>query len=95
MAKPAAERVTLHCGTEVSAVFYNRTKQAALAGVRLMQPDQKRTFRKICGEAHWLTLSVGEASLAGLCGVTMAMRDELPLALAGKNGKHAQLYVLR
>ena len=93
--RQGAERITLHCGTEVSISFYNRNKQAALMGVRKMQPGQKWTFRKICGKAHWLTLNVGEPSLAGLCGVTMTMRYELPLDLAGKDDRHAQLYVLK
>ena len=93
--KQDAERITLHCGTEVSTDFYNRNKEAALLGIRKMQPGQKWTFRKICGEAHWLTLDVSETSLAGLCGVTMAKRDELRLDLAGKDDQHAQLYVLK
>lgn len=95
MAKPAAERITLHCGTEVSADFYNRNKKAAQAGIRYMEPRQKKTFRKICGEAHWRTMTVGDASLAGLCGVTMVARDELPLVPAGKNRRNARLYVLK
>jgi hypothetical protein len=91
--KPTVERITLHCGTEVSHEFYDRNKQAAEAGISKLKADEKRTFRQICGPEHWVTLSVGEASFAGLCGMTMVLRNELPLIPDGKDGRNAQLYV--
>ena len=90
---PNSDPVVLHDGSIVSADFYQRNKAAAEAGIPKLKADQKRTFRQICGKAHWLTLDKGEVSLAGLCGLTMALRYELQLIPAGKTAKNAQLYL--
>lgn len=93
---PSTTAVTLHDGSQVSRRFYTRIKLAAESGVQKMRPGVPTTFRKICGDAIWLTLDGGEVSLAGLCGVTMAGNDQSPLLLLDeRDGRNARLYVLR
>jgi hypothetical protein len=91
--KSSLELVTLHDGSKVSRAFYNRVQQAALSGIGNVPFAEPKTLRKICGPGFWLTLSSRDAITAGLCGVTMALRYELPLDLAGKDHQNAQLYL--
>lgn len=93
--KPSVKLITLHDGSKASPEFYNRVKRAALAGIGNVQFAKPKTLRKICGRGYWLTLSPRDVITAGLCGVTMTLRGELPLDLAGKNHQNAQLYVLK
>jgi hypothetical protein len=91
-----SEPVTLHDGSKASRVFYTRIKQAAELGIQKMRAGVPTTLRKICGNGIWRTLVGGEVSLAGLCGVTMARKGELPLTLLGeKDAKNARLYLLK
>ena len=93
--KQNVELITLHDESKATRAFYNRVKQAALAGIGNVSFAKPKTLRKICGRGYWLTLSPRDVITAGLCGVTMTLRDELPLDLAGKNHQNAQLYVLK
>lgn len=91
--KSSLELVTLHDGSKASRAFYNRVKEAALAGIGSKPFAKPKTLRKICGKVFWLQLSPRDVITAGFCGVTMALRDDLPLDLAGKDHQNAQLYV--
>jgi hypothetical protein len=90
------EPVVLHDGSSVSRAFYNRVKEAMLAGVPTMRPGARASLRKLCGSPRWRTFGIGEVSIAGLCGVTIAQRGEVPLnVLDEKDARNARLYQLR
>ncbi len=91
--QPSLELVTLHDGSKASRAFYNRVKEAALAGIGNVRFTKPKTLRKICGRGFWLTLSPRDVITAGFCGVTMTIKGELPLDLAGKDHQNAQRYV--
>ncbi|MBK6593300.1 MAG: hypothetical protein IPG23_11440 [Burkholderiales bacterium] len=90
------EPVVLHDGTSVSPAFYSRVKDAILAGIPMMRPGVRLSLRKICGGPRWRTFDISEVAIAGLCGVTIARRGEVPLdVLNEKDARNARLYQLR